>query len=296
MNAWDPSPFDVKPEHRGSEKSALARRKKLLSNSDQHLFQCRGFMPLFSAGGDARPRHKALENLRTITESPPAVTRIRSGSRHRHRPSSCSRPQIRRSSSSYAGSSVGGTTARSVSSSRRSSSSRISSGDWSSMRSNSPAADSAISSSYSGGRFSPGPAPSQKHIVIRREEQHRRRNSYSGVATAANPVVPPLSYPVVKRSTSVRRKSTSLTTSSTTTDAAASVVVQERIIVVTPRIKITRTSPTPDSGAPDNMTKELAEIANSIKPIKPYNAPSPASEPASPVRTSSQVTSLTRLV
>lgn len=212
MKDWSQSPFDAKP---GTEKSARVRHKKLLSNSDRHLFQCRGFMPLSSAGDATgnRTRHKGVDNsLQTISESPTSVTRVSS--------------------------------------------------------------DSASTASFRS-------ASPQNQITIRKE---RRRNSFSAVSSSStgNSVGAPSGYPVLKRSTSMRRKSTSLSTASRTDSSSASVVVQERIIVVTPKIKITRTSPSPDGfgDTPDMMTKELAQIANSIKPITPYNAahPQPALE------------------
>ena len=51
----------------------------------------------------------------------------------------------------------------------------------------------------------------------------------------------------------------------------ASVVVQERIIVVTPKVTVTRTSPTPTQTPEPAKAVELAELANLIKPMVPYN-------------------------
>ena len=53
-----------------------------------------------------------------------------------------------------------------------------------------------------------------------------------------------------------------------------SVVVQERVIVVTPGVTVTRTSPTPSNSqsvTPLPATNELATIANAIKPMNPFS-------------------------
>lgn len=43
-------------EDSADSEDAFLRRQKLLANTDTHLYNCRGFIPVTSAGGAAKPR------------------------------------------------------------------------------------------------------------------------------------------------------------------------------------------------------------------------------------------------
>lgn len=254
------------------ENSASFRRRKLLSNSERHLYKCRGFMPVNSASSAlAEQKQKAVIQQR----NPPIMSATSSVStiypnhvtdmgyyRHRRAPKSAFYSDVGsvRSESGYK---------------RAPSSSYVRKRPSRSVSSSAVTRISSIGTARS---------RNEKSSRSRSRASTSRSISYSAISEHADP------GKLIQRreSLSVSESGNSLRNKSANSLPQASVVVQERVIVVTPSVKVTRTSPTPTSSithtpepivdarrrvsnAGSTNASELAHIANSIKPIAPFN-------------------------
>ena len=288
MHAWQ-STWNLRGGSTASESpfetsnSALNRRQKLLSNSDQHLFKCRGFMPISSAarfrpeagdvaeygrvGPSARPRHRAVESLRgnggatSVPLRRKSVSSLVSSSSSGSNFTSVSQRNPRRQRLRRHGRSVSTDTSRDGAQST-------------------PVTARAPSRSKSFSSYS-RKAPAQK----------RQISSPATTVDSHSHEIQPVARPVVNNSPSPELGSN---LEPPANPAGASVVVQERVIIVTPRVTVTRTSPSPNSTVnstpepvgsrtpvPPALTEiasgndgqeghDLAQIANAIQPIRPF--------------------------